>query len=148
MERPHRVANKTISIAAPLILVLVVLFGVASLVAGWPHQFGGRGSRANILTDFVTTGTATSPPLVILVRFGFVAFTVRRRDRLGTVALIALLPLAGLMAVGSIGEALAAATPDVPRLVQFATGGFGVLAAILLLLLGVAALVERRRASG
>jgi hypothetical protein len=67
---------------------------------------------------------------------------------LGTVALVVFLPLAGLMAVESMGEVLAAATPDVPRLVQFATGGFGVLAAILLVLLGVAALVERRRASG
>jgi hypothetical protein len=131
-----------------MIFALVALFGLASLVAGWPHQFGGRGSRVNILADFVTTGTATSPPLAILVIFGFVAFAVHRRDRLGTAALVVLLPLAGLMAVGSMGEALAASTPDVPRLVQFATGGFGVLAAILLLLLGVAALVERRRASG
>jgi hypothetical protein len=137
-----------VQVAAPAVFVLVVILAVVSLVAGWPHQFGGSGSRLHVLSDFASSGTATAPPLFILVIFGLVAFTVGRRDRWGTAALVILLVLAMLMVVGSLGEALAAATPDVPRSVQYGSGAFGVLAALVLFVLGAMALRERRRRSG
>jgi hypothetical protein len=124
--------------------MVILVLAVLSLVARWPHQFGGSGSRQHILSDFVTSGTATAPPLFIIVIFGVIAFAVARRDRWGTAALVFLLVLAVLMAVGSLGEALAAATPDVPRPVQYLSGAFGLLAAPLLFTLGAAALWERR----
>ncbi len=123
---------------------VVLILAVVSLVARWHHQFGGSGWRQQILSDFVTSGTATSPPLFIMVIFGVIAFAVGRRDRCGTAALVLLLALAVLMAVGSLGVALAAATPDVPRPVQYLSGAFGLLAALVLFVLGAAALWERR----
>ncbi len=141
-------ANVAVKVAAPAVFIAVVVLAAASLVAGWPHQFGGSGSRQHMLSDFVSSGTATAPPLFILVIFGVVAFAVGRRDRWGTVALLVLLVLAVLMAVGSLGEALAAVTPDVPRAVQYLSGAFGVLAALLLFVLGAGALWERRGPAG
>jgi hypothetical protein len=127
---------------------VVLILALVSLVARWPHQVAGSGSRQHLLSDFVTSGTATAPPLFIIAIFGVVAFAVARRDRWGTAALVLLLAVAVLMAAGSLGEALAAATPDVPRPVQYLSGAFGVLAALLLFILGAAALWERRRPKG
>jgi len=138
-------ANAAVRVAAPSVFMVVLILAVVSLVARWPHQFGGSGSREQMLSDFVTSGTATAPPLFIIVIFGVVAFAVARHDRWGAAALVALLALAVMMALGSLGEALAAATPDVPRLVQYLSGAFGVVAALLLFVLGAAALWERRR---
>lgn len=138
-------ANAAVRVAAPAVFIVVLILAVISLVARWPHQFGSSGSRQQVLSDFVTSGTATAPPLFILVIFGVVAFAVARRDRWGAAALVVLLALAVLMAVGSMGEALAATTPDVPRPVQYLSGAFGVLASLLLFVLGAAALWERGR---
>lgn len=141
-------ANAAVRLMGPVIFIIVTLLAVVSLIARWPHQFGGSGSKADIVGDFVTSGTATAPPLFILVIFGVVGFAVARRDRWGTAALVVLLLLSVLMAVGSIGEAVAPATPEVPRLAQLASGAFGGLAGAVLLALSVAALLERRRRRG
>lgn len=140
-------ANAALRIAAPSIFLAVVVLAAVSLVEGWPHQFGGQGSRPNIWVDFVFSGTATAPPLFILVIFGVVAFAGARRDSWGTVALVVLVFLAVLMAVASLGEALAVPTPDVPRPVQYFSGSFGGIAGFTLFVLGSAALVERWRSA-
>lgn len=137
--------NRAVRVLAPVLFGVTVVLALISLVAGWPQQFGGSGSKANILADFVSSGTATAPPLFALVIFGVAAFVAGRRDRWGTAALIVLLLLAVLMAVGSLGEGLAAPSPDVPRPVQFLSGGFGALAGFALFVAAGLALWERSR---
>jgi hypothetical protein len=132
--------------AVPAVFALTVAAAAVSLVARWPYQFGGHGSRDHMLSDFLQSGTALAPPLVVLIIFGLSALLVRRRDAWGSAgcALVAL--LAVLMAAGSLGEAFARATPDVPRAVQVCSGAFGCTAALVLATLAVASLRERRAA--
>jgi hypothetical protein len=134
---------RTLSTVAPIIFGLIVVLALLSIIGRWPHQFGGHGDPDHIIQELLTSGTATAPPLPMLIVFGVVAWTVRRTDRWGVAARILLIPLAVLMAVGAIGEAAAPASPDVPRLVQLGNGVFGVVTAALLAVLAVASLTHR-----
>jgi hypothetical protein len=62
----------------------------------------------------------------------------------GTLACWILVPLSALMIVGSLGEALASPTDDVPRAVQVLDGVWGCVAGVVLVVLAVASLRERR----
>jgi hypothetical protein len=137
-------ATRWLSLAAPVIFALTVAAAAVSLMARWPYQFGGHGSRAHMLSGFFQSGTALAPPLFILIIFGMSALLVRRRDAWGTVACVLLLALSVLMVAGSLGEGLAKATPDVPRTVQIFSGAFGCAAALVLAPLAVASIRERR----
>jgi len=137
-------ANRWLGLAAPVIFALMVAAAAVSLAARWPYQFGGHGNRAHMLADFLQSGTALAPPLFILIIFGVSAALVRRRDSWGTAGCVLLLVLSILMLAGSAGEALAQATPDVPRAVQIFSGAFGCAGALVLAPLAVAAIRERR----
>jgi hypothetical protein len=134
---------RTLSTVAPIVFGLIVVLALLSIIGRWPHQFGGQGDPDHIIQELVTSGTATAPPLPVLIVFGVVAWAVRRGDRWGVAARMLLIPLTLLMAVGAIGEAAAPATPDVPRLVQLGNGVFGLVAAGLLVVLVVASLTHR-----
>ena len=136
--------TKRLKLAVTVVLALIIIGAVISIAERWPHQFGGHGDPDHMLTDFIATGTSLAPPLPILVVLAIVAFTVGRRDRWGLYATVAVLPLAILMIVGSGGEGLAPATTQVPRGVQWLDGVYGVAAGVLLLLLAIASLRERR----
>ena len=138
-------ARRLLSVLAPALFTVVAILAAISLVARWPHQFGGAGSKAAIVPEFVSSGTATAPPLFVLVILGIAAFAARRSGPWGTLATVALLPLGALMVVGSLGEGLASPTPDVPRVIQYLSGGFGTIAGLLLFSVAAAALLERRR---
>ncbi len=56
-------------------------------------------------------------------------------------AAILLVPVAALMTVGAAGEALAAATPDVPRVVQIVGGAVDTILSAAMLITAVIALV-------
>jgi len=137
-------ATRWLGLAAPVIFALTVAAAAVSLMARWPYQFGGHGSRAHMFADFVQSGTALAPPLLILVIFGVSAVLVTRRDAWGTVGCVLILALSVLMVAGSAGEALAKATPDVPRAVQIFSGVFGCAAALVLAPLAVVSIRERR----
>ena len=137
-------AFRALSIVAPVVFGFVVVLALLSIIGRWPHPFGGQGDPANIIQAFLTSGTATAPPLPVLVVFSIVAWAVRRRDRWGLAARIALIPLALLMAIGAGGEAAAPATPEVPRVVQLGSGAFGVVAAVVLFGLALRSLLPVR----
>ena len=59
--------------------------------------------------------------------------------------MVGLCLLAVLTFVGSLGEAFAPSTPDVPRAVLITSGVVGGLLSVALLLSGVAELSDRRR---
>lgn len=93
--------------------------------------------------DFVTSGTAMAPPLIVLILLVVVAALVRRTDRWGTAACVALVLLGALMLVGSLGEGVAPRTPDVPHAVQRLSGAWGTAAGLLLTSLAITSLLER-----
>lgn len=131
--------------SAPIVVALSFIGALVSIVARWPHQFGGHGNRNHMLSDFISSGTALAPPFAFLVVFGVASLVVRRRDIWGTVACVVILALSVLMVVGSMGEALAGSTPDVPRAVQWFSGIWGTTAGVTLAALSFGSLRERRQ---
>ena len=139
-------ATRWLGRAATAVFALTVIAAAISLVERWPYQFGGHGSRAHMLSDFLQSGTAVAPPLFILMILGVSAVLVRRLDAWGNVGCVLLIALAALMMTASLGEALAGPAPDVPRAAQIFSGAFGGTAAIVLASLAVASIRERRAA--
>ena len=112
---------------AVLIFVVWVVGTVVSVVAGWPAQFGGPGNPNNVAGEFLSRGTALSPPLSVMVALVVFVFLARSRRWWGTLGVVGLCLLAVATFVGAMGEALAPATPDVPRAVLVLSGVLGVL---------------------
>ena len=138
--------TRWLTLAAPLAATLSVLGAVVSVLARWPHQFGVHGDPRHMVTDFVSSGTALAPPLIILIVFAVAAGLVGRRDRWGTAACVVVLIVSLLMIIGALGEATANSTPAVPRAVQLLSGVWGTLVGTVLVALATASLQERRRA--
>jgi hypothetical protein len=138
----------TLRLFVPAVLLLIAVEAVVSIAAGWPHQFNGSGDPHRVLAEFPASGTALAPPVFVIVVLALVAAGLQRSGAVRTVATALVVPLAVVMAVGSAGEALAPATPDVPRSVQLVGGGLDALLSVVLLVLAVLALVEGRRARG
>jgi hypothetical protein len=139
-------ASATLSVTAPVVAGLAVVGAATSILARWPPQFGGHGDRHHMLADFASSGTALAPPAAFLVLLVVAALLVRRSGVWGTVACVALIVLSVLMIGGSLGEAFAGSTPDVPRAVQVISGVWGTVAGGLLITLCVQSIVADRRA--
>jgi|SRR5579859_405744 len=96
---------------------------VVGVTERWPAQFGGIGDPDKIASQWITMGTAISPPLFLFIAVilgGVLAFAATRRSwRVIGGGLIAAVGLIGV--VSTLGELLAAATPDVPRGVQWSS---------------------------
>lgn len=138
-------ATPSLLIAAPVIVGLSAVGSVVSILARWPHQFGGHGNRDHMLSDFLRSGTALAPPLVVLVLFAIASLLIRRLDLWGTVACVVVLAISVLMIVGSLGEAFAGTTRDVPRVVQVFSGVWGTVAGVLLAVLCIRSIRAGRR---
>lgn len=124
---------------------LLLLATVVAVLAGWPAQFGGPGDPDAVASEFLTRGTALSPPAVPLALFALAGWLARRTGPLRTAGLVLLLPLSVAFVVGGLGEALAPATPDVPRAALLLSGASAVALGALVLALAGAALVTGRR---
>lgn len=126
-----------------LFLVLMVLGGIVSIAAGWPAQFGGGGDPNNVAGEALTRGTAFSPPLVPLLVFAVALAGSLRHGVVGVVATVLLILVSVVFIIGGLGEAFAASTQDVPRLVLVLSG----LVAVLFGLAVIAAAIARLRGS-
>jgi hypothetical protein len=122
----------------------MVVGAIVSIAAGWPAQFGGEGDPDAVASEFLTRGTALAPPLIPLLLFVLCAFGARRDDRLGTIATIGAVLLAVAFVIGSLGEAFAPETPDVPRAALLASGVIGALFSLAVIVTGLARLRELR----
>jgi hypothetical protein len=69
MRSPESVLKR----AVPAVLAIIVVEAVVSIAAGWPHQFAGKGQPDHVLAEFVGSGTALAPPLVMVVLLALVA---------------------------------------------------------------------------
>ena len=129
-----------------LLFVVWVVGTILSVVAEWPAQFGGPGNPNNVAGEFLSRGTALSAPLSVMV--ALVVFTLLASSRRwwGTIGVVGLCLLAVVTFIGSMGEAFAPATPDVPRAVLVASGILGIILCPLLLLTAIMELVDRARA--
>jgi hypothetical protein len=114
---------------ASLAFVVWGLGALLSVAFGWPAQFGGRGDPDNVAGELVVRGTVTAPPVYLMVVLAGLALLAPSRKWWGTLAGVGLCLLAALTFVGSLGEALAPPTPDVPGGVLLASGVVGVLLA-------------------
>lgn len=131
------------------VLVLASLETVIAVVERWPAQFGGAGDPSQIDTQWMSRGTALSPPLFILVGLALavVLLLVSRRPAAARVSGVMAAAVGLIGTVGSLGELLAPASADVPRLVADAAV-IGVVACLLLVGTGVAVIVNPRGGPG
>ncbi len=136
--------QRLISVAV-LIFVVWVVGTVVAVMAGWPAQFGGPGNPSNVASEFLSRGTALSPPLAPMVALVVFAFLARSRRWWGTLGVVGLCLLAVVTFVGGMGEAFAPATPDVPRAVLVLSGLLGAVLCPPLLFFGITGLRDRAR---
>jgi hypothetical protein len=102
----------------------VVLTAAAALAVllRWPGQFGGPGSPEDVVGEAVTRGTALSPPLLLVLGFVGALWLATRRHRGYGLGCVVLVLLSAVFLVGGLGEAMAPATPDVPRVALVTSG--------------------------
>jgi hypothetical protein len=136
-----RSSMRALRIGVPVLVLVIAAEAVLSVVAGWPYQFGGHGNPHQVLADFATHGTALAPPLFLFVPLVLVALGLQLSRIWRVAAAILLVPVAALMTVGAAGEALAAATPDVPRVVQIVGGAADTILSAAMLITAVIALI-------
>lgn len=127
-----------------VLVVVMVVGAIVSIAAGWPAQFGGEGDPDAVATEFLTRGTALASPLIPLLLFALCTFGARRDDRWALIATIGAVLLAVVFVIGSLGEAFASATPDVPRAALLASGAIGAVLSLTVIATGLAHLRERR----
>lgn len=137
----------TLRPAALAVFLLACAGAAASIVARWPHQFMGPGDIDRVPHEFLYMGTLLAPPLPLLLLFGASAFLVAREDRLGFIAVAGMIPMLGAMTVGSLGEALSAASPDAPRSIQVIGGVAGAAVYCALLAVATRTAFERRKSA-
>ena len=130
---------------AAVVLGVEIVATVAAIVLNLPAQFGGVGTDA--ASEFAARGTAISPPLGPLIVLAASLALLRRNDRWATVGCVIVLVLGVLFGIGSIGEAVAAETPDVSKTVLVGSGIVGVLIGASLVAMAIAALIARSKSS-
>lgn len=118
---PCRVSARTLASlhrrACALWLLVAAIETAIAVAERWPAQFGGKGDPAKIATQWISKGTALSPPLfmqvAMVVALLLVTFARRRSLAQSGSALAGLVGAIGI--IGALGELLAMATPAVPR---------------------------------
>ena len=90
------------------IAVVAIAFGLAlttvGISRGLPHEVGGIGSRLTVAADAWASGSAVSPPLVLLVVVGILAAIAMRETRGGARAASWLAVLASVGIVAGLME--------------------------------------------
>ncbi len=121
---------------------------VIGLAERWPAtQFGGTGDPPKIATQWMTRGTAMSPPLFMLAAMAAAVVLMLAGSRARAHALAACLAVVvGVVSVaGALGEVVAPATPAVPRAVQYGAV-FGAAGSLAVVMTGAVFLRARLRA--
>ena len=86
------------------VAVVAIAFGLAlttvGISRGLPHEVGGIGSRLTVAADAWASGSAVSPPLVLLVVVGILAAIAMRETRGGarSASWLAVLASVGIVA--------------------------------------------------
>ena len=139
---PMRPTTRRLVSVAGLLFVVWSLGTVVCIVAGWPAQFGGPGNPNEVAGEFLGRGTALSPPLSVMVALVVFALLAPSRRWWGALGAVGLCLLAVATFIGSMGEAFAPSTPDVPRAVLVLSGVLGLVLCSALLATGIADLID------
>jgi hypothetical protein len=97
----------SVRLALALVAFAVVGTGVG-VVARLPYQFGGVGDAARVSEDFLSKGTAVSPPIVALVILVIGIVIALRPGLMGRLGSGLLAFLAGVFFVATVGEIVGA----------------------------------------
>jgi hypothetical protein len=138
--------TRRLVLIAALIFVVSTVGLVLAVVFQWPTQFDGSGNPNVTAGEVVTGGTATSIPLGPWVALAVFAFLARSRRWWRTLGVVGLCLLAVVTLIGSLGEAFASSTPDLPRVALVAPGVVDVVLCPVLLLSGAAESIDGARA--
>jgi hypothetical protein len=94
-----------LSVKAAIALLVLALIGTGiGIAARLPYQFGGQGEPERIMEDFVSKGTAVSPPLVALLALIGGALLASRAGALGRIGSGVLALLSIVFFIATIGE--------------------------------------------
>ena len=137
--RPREESLRRLRLLAPGIFLIVCVEAATSIFARWPHQFAGTGEPDHVPVDFLYFGTLLVAPLPLLLLVAASVVLIRRDDRLGLYATAALTASCAVMAVGSLGEGLAANSPDAPYSLQVGVSALNCLLFLLLVVFGMGA---------
>jgi len=140
-----RPATRRLVSVAALTFAVWVAGTVVSVVAGWPARCGGPGDPGNVPGEYLSRGTVFLPPLALMVALVVFVMPAPNGRLWGTLGVVGLRLLAVITFVGSLGEAFAPSTPDVPRAALGASGVVGVVLCPTLLLSGIAEPTDRAR---
>jgi hypothetical protein len=104
-------------------LLIASIETVIAVLERWPAQLGGPGDPAKITTQWITKGTALSPPLFVLVGMALAVALLglgRRRLalRLGSVLTVV---MGAIGVYGTLGELFATRASDIPTAVHYAS---------------------------
>lgn len=135
-------ATSRLRMFAATVVVLNVAATVVAIVVNLPSQFGIVGTDA--ASEFLTSGTAISAPLLPVVLLLIVVGLAGRRDNWGWVGIGAAYLAAATVAVGAVGELQADPTQDTSRAVLVGAGVAWLAIANALAVLATAALRSRR----
>ena len=81
--------RRLVSVAV-LIFVVWVVGTVVTIVAGWAAQFGGPGNPNDVAGEFLSRGTALSPPLSVMAALVVFALLAGSRRWWGTLGVVGL----------------------------------------------------------
>ena len=131
-------------LAATVLVLAVAAIGTSiAIQQGLPAEFGGRGDPDNVAGEFITRGTAMSPPLTtLLVLVGAVALCLRR-DLLAKLGLVGIIVLGVLFTIGGLAEPNDPQGSSVPAALHGVLKFLGVAASITMALLALRELVGR-----
>lgn len=137
MECHVKLSTRHLRFVALFAATFWIITTLVAIIARWPHQFGGAGNPNNVALESLTSGTALSAPMTIIVPTILFALVIGSRRWWGTLAAIGLVLIGGITLIGGLGEAFAPATPDVPRAVLIACGVMGSVVSPALLITAV-----------
>jgi hypothetical protein len=94
-----------VSVKLGAALIAYAIVGTAiGIAARLPYQFGGVGDPARVAEEFVTRGTAVSPPLVALAILAVAILIAAQRGLVGRIGSALLAVLGAVFIIPTLGE--------------------------------------------
>jgi hypothetical protein len=142
--------SKRLRLVVLLVLGVMGISTMFAIINKLPYEVGGTGDPNTVAADFITRGTAISPPLfILLVLLLFAALTLRR-GWVGTVGVMGIILLGVVAVVAGLQEPIVWRTLQASAFGVFEIGiivleSLSLVLALTMIVCGVLALIERNR---
>jgi len=145
--------SKRLRLVALFLLGVMVVSTIVAIINKLPYEVGGTGDPNTVAADFITRGTAISPPLLILLVLLLCAGLTLRRDWIATVGVVGIILIGVLALVAGLQEPIVWRTLQAPAFGLFEIGilvleSLSLLLALAMIVFGVLTLIERNRTRG